>query len=145
MVMTLQKLVHLHDNDSSDSESEPDSIGGTRKHKHGRISKAFHKIFSKSPPKYDYDDKQRRVSTASGMNGTNGFVTGHTDGAPTAPMQKLRTLQSYHGGSNQERIKYMEEHSPLTKRGLAISAEQVSIFLTSGKTKILCNLLFLLI
>jgi len=136
MVMTLQKLVHLHDNDGSDTESETDSIGGTRKHKHGRISKAFHKMFSKSSPNYEYDDKQRRASTATGINGSNGFVTGHTDGVDTATMQNLKTLQSYHGGVNQERIKYMEQHSPLTKRGLAISAEQVSIFLTSGKMKI---------
>ena len=140
MVMTLQKLVHIHDNDGSDTDSETDSIGGTRKHKHGRISKAFHNMFSKSAPKYEHDEKQRRASTASGINGTNGFVTGHTDGISNAPMQKLRTLQSYHGGVNQERIKYMEDHSPLNKRGLAISAEQVSMFLTSGKTNMLSPL-----
>jgi hypothetical protein len=135
MVMTLQKLVHLHDddNDDSDSEYEVDSLGGTWKSKRGRFSKAFHKMFSKSAPKNKYGDGQRRDSTAAGISHTNGFVTGHTDGVSTAPMKKLRTLQGYHGGVNQERVEYMEKQSPLTKRGWAVSAEQVSIFLTAGK------------
>ncbi|PMD41351.1 cora family metal ion transporter-like protein [Hyaloscypha variabilis F] len=136
MVLTLQKLVHLHNNDGSDTDSETDSIGGTRGYKRGRFSKAFRKMFSKSASKNEFDEKQRRASTATGIIGPNGFVNGHTDGLAAAPLQKLRTLQRYHGGVNQERMKYMEEHSPLTKRGLAVSAEQVSIFLTSDNTVI---------
>lgn len=140
MVMTLQKLVHLHDNDASDSEmDETDSIGGTRKSKRGRLSKAFRKMFSKSASRNKYNDGQRRDSTASGDTHTNGFVTGHTDGVPTAPMQKLRTLQGYHDGVNQERVEYMEKQSPLTRRGLAVSVEQVSIFHTAGKISFLSN------
>jgi hypothetical protein len=130
--MTLQKLVHLHDNDDSDSDNE--SIGGTLKSKRGRFSKAFHRMFSKSARKNKYDDGERRDSTATGVSHTNGFVTGHTDGISTAPVKKLRTLQGYYGGVNQERVEYMENQSPLRKRGCAVSAEQVSIFLTAGKT-----------
>jgi hypothetical protein len=142
MVMTLQKLVHMHETDGSESDmDETDSIGGTAKPRRGRLSKAFYKMFSKSAPKNNYDDKQRRVSTVSGITPSNGFVTGHTDGEPAAPIQKLRTLQRYHGGVNQERMAYMEYHSPLTGRGLAVSAEQVSIFLTAGKMGVLCPLL----
>ena len=132
MVMTLQKLVHLHDNDDSDSDNE--SIGGTWKTKRGRFSKAFHKMFAKSAPKNKYGDDERRDSTATGISHTNGFVNGHTDGIATAPVKKLRTLQGYHFGGNQERVEYMEKQSPLRKRGCAVSVEQVSIFLTSGKT-----------
>jgi hypothetical protein len=74
------------------------------------------------------------VGTVSAIHDPgNGFVVGHTDGVPNADLQKLRTLQRYHGGPNQERMAFMEGHSPLTKRDLAVSAEQVSIFLTSGK------------
>ena len=134
IVLTLQKLVHLHpDDECSDSESdEVDSIGGSSKPKPGLVSKAVRKLFSKSKP--NYDDRQRRVSTVSAIHDPgNGFVVGHTDGVPNADLQKLRTLQRYHGGPNQERMTFMEGHSPLTKRDLAVSAEQVSIFLTSGK------------
>jgi Mg2+ and Co2+ transporter CorA len=48
MVMTLQKLVHLHrDDDSSDTESEDfDDVGGSKKIRRGTISKWMHKMFS---------------------------------------------------------------------------------------------------
>jgi hypothetical protein len=147
MVMTLQKLIHLNDNDTSDSEMDDNdsSYGGTGKPKRGRFSKTLHKWFSKSAPKNKYDDGQRRDSTATGISHTNGFVTGHTDGVSTAPMQKLRTLQRYHDGVNQERAEYMEKQSPLTKRGWAVSAEQVSIFLTAGKMELFSLVLHSLI
>jgi Mg2+ and Co2+ transporter CorA len=48
-----------------------------------------------------------------------------------APRQiKTRTLQRYHGGTNEERTDYMEQHSALREKGLAVSVEQVSLFLT---------------
>jgi hypothetical protein len=55
-----------------------------------------------------------------------------TGAGKDAPTQNLRTLQRYNFGGNQERITYMEKHSPLTNKGMAIAAEQVSIFITNG-------------
>lgn len=60
-------------------------------------------------------------------------VSAQKKGLPNALTQRLRTLQRYHGGANQERMAYMEAHSSVTAKGLAVCAEQVSIFLTSGK------------
>jgi hypothetical protein len=133
MVLTLQKLVHLHpDGEDGDSDSEDlSSIGGSPKSGRGRASKMFRNLFTRSKTKYN--EKQRKASIISGVHDpANGYVTGHTDGVD-APVQKLRTLQRYHGGPNVERMAYMEARSPLTKRKLAVSAEQVSIFLTAGK------------
>ena len=48
----------------------------------------------------------------------------------------VRTLQRYHGGPNEERIKFMEKHSSLVTKNLGVSVEQVSIFLTSDNTVI---------
>lgn len=48
----------------------------------------------------------------------------------------VRTLQRYHASPNEARTEYMERHSSLTSRDLAVSAEQVSIFLTSDNTVI---------
>lgn len=48
----------------------------------------------------------------------------------------VRTLQRYHGGPNEERIKFMEKHSALATKNLAVAVEQVSIFLTSDNTVI---------
>jgi len=136
MVLTLQKLVHLHPENDSDSDSDledTDSIGGSRKPRRGRVSKLLHRMFSNPKSQDKLDEKQRRASMIAGIHDpTNGFVIGHTDGVDESPVQKLRTLQRYHGGPNQERMAFMEAHSPLTRRRLAVSAEQVSIFLTSG-------------
>jgi hypothetical protein len=135
MVMTLQKLVHLHDHEGNEYDmDDKDSVGRSPNQRHGRFSRAVHNMFAKSARKSEYGDKQWKASTASAIAPQNGFVTGHIDGLPTAPIQKLRTLQRYHGGANQERVAYMEAHSPLTARGFAVSAEQVSIFLTAGKS-----------
>lgn len=65
----------------------------------------------------------------------NGKITGHTLGMKDAPIRKLRTLQRYHGGPNEDRLQYMEYHSVLKARQKAVTAEQVSIFLTSGESK----------
>ncbi|EEY21578.1 conserved hypothetical protein [Verticillium alfalfae VaMs.102] len=48
----------------------------------------------------------------------------------------VRTLQRYHASPNEARTDYMEKHSSLNSRDLAVSAEQVSIFLTSDNTVI---------
>jgi hypothetical protein len=134
MVMTLQKLVHLHkdrDNDS-DSDSDDGSIGVPKSSRHS-ISKFFQKILG-SKAQEKYEEKQRKASMVAGVHDpTNGYMTGHTSDSPNAPIQKLRTLQRYHGGRNQERMTYMETHSPLANRKRAVSAEQVSMFLTAGK------------
>ena len=50
------------------------------------------------------------------------------------PPVSIRTLQRYHGGPNEDRTIFMEEHSALAKKGLAVSVEQVSIFLTANNT-----------
>ena len=145
MVLTLQKLVHLHPDSDSDSDDDDGGIG-VPKSSSGRMMKFFRKAFSGSKAMEEYDEKQRRATMVAGVHDpTNGYVTGHTDGAPSAVIQKLRTLQRYHGGPNQERMTYMETHSPLTKRKLAVSAEQVSIFLTAGNAPFDCGLVSLII
>jgi hypothetical protein len=127
LVLTLQKLVHIHPNredDDNDSDSDDGSSVGGKSEKRGWFSKAMSKLFSESKAQ---DNEKLDSSTKA----KNGFVTGHTNGENT-PLQKLRTLQRYHGGPNMERMAFMEAQSPLTKKKLAVSAEQVSIFLTAG-------------
>lgn len=50
--------------------------------------------------------------------------------APWAP-KKVRTLQQWHAGPNQDRIAYMQRCSTLAARGYGVSVEQVSLFLTA--------------
>jgi hypothetical protein len=70
---------------------------------------------------------------AGGDDLTSRNPPGHAYGTSSVGAEKRRTLQEYHGGLNQERMAFMEAHSALTKKRLAVSVEQVSIFLTAGK------------
>ncbi|GJC96033.1 magnesium and cobalt transporter CorA [Colletotrichum higginsianum] len=56
----------------------------------------------------------------------------HTSGLSQLPPTAFR----YHASANEVRTEYMETHSSLISRGLAVSAEQVAIFLTSDNTVI---------
>lgn len=116
--------------DSAESDSDDGDLNSMRRPRRNRFSKLIHKFFSGSNPKKKYKEKNM---IAGVHNPADGFVTGHTEGASEPYLQNLKTLQRYHGGPNRERMEFMEKHSPLTSRNLAVSAEQVSIFLTNGE------------
>ncbi|KAK6581568.1 hypothetical protein PZA11_006259 [Diplocarpon coronariae] len=132
MLLTLQKLIHMH-HDTEDSDSDDGDRVSLRRQKRGRFSKLMHNTFLRSNPKRRYDEKNM---VAGVHDPAKEFVTGHTEGVSEPHLQKIKTLQRYHGGPNKERMEFMEKHSPLTTRKLAVSAEQVSIFLTSDNTVI---------
>ncbi|KAA8569007.1 hypothetical protein EYC84_007975 [Monilinia fructicola] len=137
VVLTLQKLVHLHpDNDSdsdSDNEEQDITLEGPRRRKRGSFWRILHNFMKRKRN----DDVAQNEKFADGVHDpTNEYITAHTDGVQSSPVQKLRTLQRYHGGPNQERATHMEKISPLTQKKLAVSAEQVSIFLTADNTVI---------
>ena len=53
---------------------------------------------------------------------------------PAEYQEQVKTLQAYRAISDDERTRYMEEHSTLAAKGLMVSVEQVSIFLQSDNT-----------
>jgi hypothetical protein len=137
IVLTLQKLVQIHpEDDDSDNEGndEVNSTGGSKLSRRARLMRRIHRIFGVS----SYQKNPIPLSLDGIMDGGDvknpdpGFVSAHTEGVRNVPIHKLRTLQRYHGGPNQERMAFMEEKSALTAKNLAVCAEQVSIFLTSG-------------
>jgi hypothetical protein len=131
--------VHLlpdeEDSDFDSDDESPNSVGeGRKRHKRGRFSKMIQKIYSSTKGKSGNRDDSEPVNfTAGAHDPTNGHIPAHTNGIPSVGVEKLRTLQRYHGGPKKERMAFMEAHSALTKKRLAVSAEQVSIFLTAGK------------
>jgi hypothetical protein len=135
IVLTLQKLVRIHPEDDTDDGGDDDaySTGGSKLSRRARLMQRIHGIFGRGSNQENTGPK----SLDGTLNGdvlkpTPGLVSAHTEGVHDAPMYKLRTLQRYHGGPNQERMAFMEEKSALTAKNLAVCAEQVSIFLTSG-------------
>jgi len=118
----------MHADDHTDCDSDDDnSVRPEINHKR-QFLKSLKKTFSSSASKGVQSTMNGNI--VAGIHDTT--VTGHTHGEADAPVKKLRTLQRYHGGPNQDRQSYMERHSALTKKQLAVTAEQVSIFLTAG-------------
>lgn len=111
--MTLQKLIHRQTLEEKDNELNPDDT-----HSRGGFLRNLFQAPSYEEAPDTADD----------------FIRRHTEGNGPASDQNLKTIQRYFGGHNHERAAYMEKHSPLTKKKLAISAEQVSMFLTDGKS-----------
>ncbi|KAH6693784.1 hypothetical protein F5X68DRAFT_199680 [Plectosphaerella plurivora] len=118
ILLTLQKLVRLVDPDTSDSESSSDSDD-----EDGWCAPLRRTMTRPQLSKRD------RLRTRLGLR-------------PKDPIKLpddallVRTLQRYHASPNEARTEYMERHSSLNSRNLAVSAEQVSIFLTSDNTVI---------
>lgn len=124
--MTLFKLIHLHTDENSECDSDSED-GGSIKSRSGwqNLSNRIKGIF-KSKAK-----AKQEMTNIVGVS-VNGNVKGHTEGDLDAPVKKMRTLQRFHSGRNEEGMVYMEKHSVLTAGQEAVSAEQVSIFLTEG-------------
>lgn len=125
-MLTLQKLVQLRENESDSDSEYQGSISRKRK-------RWWHKLARKNDP--------------ADANGT--VLSPKLEGAekPPAPPYALdamlpvgnrpyRTLQRYRRTANPERALFMERNSALTKKHLAVSVEQVSIFHTENNTVI---------
>ncbi|RBQ72632.1 hypothetical protein FVER14953_10340 [Fusarium verticillioides] len=120
IVMTLQKLVHLVDDEddttSTSSTYSSKTLGALR----GSVRQLW-KTRRAVDPEKDFETSLRPQDPI------------------TADLQEtgmIRTLQRYHASGNEARTEFMESHSSLTPYQMAVSAEQVSIFLTSDNTVI---------
>ncbi|KAK8209747.1 hypothetical protein IWZ01DRAFT_328974 [Phyllosticta capitalensis] len=136
-LLTLQKLVQLHNHsDSSSSSSSSESEDDAFQNKQDR--KWFERLLRRRRQKM-----KRQVVNGNGSDKADSrYKLERMDSSlPPASLAKskpkhFRTLQRYRGGPNLERTEYMERHSALSRKDLAVSVEQVSMFLTSENTVI---------
>lgn len=138
MLLTLSKLVHVSDDDSDDDSDDESHHGHPSHHKRKKVKSWTDRVkgvfSSKSGPPHHH----HHHTTNSWSQQEKGF---QQNGSPTTPLRtkgqhadQIRTLQRYRGGPNVDRTIYMEQHSALVSRKLAVSVEQVSIFLLSDNT-----------
>jgi Mg2+ and Co2+ transporter CorA len=143
----LSKLVELHsdsESESSDSE-EDDAKKSARKQRNKHRKKRKRKsvlsrllfLLGFDPPEH----KEKRNRTEYSTNGNLVFnssnkIKSHGTKYFTQDKKAVRTLQRYKGGPNVERTEYFEQHSTLSDKNLAVSVEQVSIFMTADNTVI---------
>lgn len=122
--MTLQKLVHLVEDDDDDSSDSSSTF--SRKSQAGFKDSIRNFWRSHRAPADPEKDVLGNVPQ------TSSFPVG--DELQETGM--IRTLQQYHSSANEARTEFMESHSSLAPYKMAISAEQVSIFLTNDNTVI---------
>ncbi|KAL2106798.1 hypothetical protein VUR80DRAFT_6200 [Thermomyces stellatus] len=159
MVLTLQKLVHLVDPDASsdsDSDSDSESDDGESDGSSNKTSKTlkpfksvsglFKKLFRGNRP--PTPDRPRKPDPSARSMPPTGLTPEPTPnrspaGYPYLPntqsnthLVPMRSLQRFRASPNEARSEFMESHSSLAPKGLAVSAEQVSIFLNSDNTVI---------
>ena len=158
MVLTLQKLVHLVDPDASsssdsDSDSESDGESDRSSNKTAKTTKTF-KSFSgffkklfrgKRPPTPDRPRRSRPSARSMPSTGLTPEPPQARSPAvyPYLPntqsnthLVPMRSLQRFRASPNEARSDFMESHSSLAPKGLAVSAEQVSVFLNSDNSVI---------
>ncbi|TVY84749.1 Cobalt/magnesium transport protein CorA [Lachnellula suecica] len=117
--LTLQKLVRPLE-ESPDSPNELKNVSHVYEPRRGRVGTLLDHLF-------------KRENTGPS---DNGFVLARQKTSNHSCTKKLRTLQGYRGGSDANRIAFMEARSALTRMNLVVCAEQVSIFLLSDNTVI---------
>jgi Mg2+ and Co2+ transporter CorA len=162
MILTLQKLVHFDyaknrisrsdDSDSSDSsDSDGDDLADDKNgasvksgrsghsHKSG-ISRRFTGIFGR---RRGDATRGKAAEAAAPPFGSRNLESGPRPLSRAPSMRDLedlthvnafRTLQRYHSSPNDARTDFMESHSALSSRSLAVAAEQVSMFITDDNT-----------
>ena len=137
IVLTLQKLVTLVENDDDDSSDSSSSIHSRRSF--AMLRDSFMDFWKSRKEEHVFGeelttggDPEKELASNSVLPPRSRFAGGSF--LPETSM--LRTLQRYHAASNEARIEFMERHSSLTPYKMAVSAEQVSIFLTADNTVI---------
>lgn len=134
LLLTLSKLVRTPDDDSSDSESddEPRKQSHSRKRKSSktfgdRVKGLFGKKdreLNNAHRQWDYQEKGYHMNESQQSHIRS----------PGQHASQIRTLQRFRGGPNLDRTLYMEQHSTLASRKLAVSVEQVCMFLCADNT-----------
>lgn len=145
MVLPLQKLIHLNtdlDEDSEDSEWDEEPLTKPEAKRQKKRKPEKQSIFKSLLGRQKADEGNHRppqpLDTPADLHKpTNGYEIKRKESVSTSPAtNKVRTLQRFHGGPNEEHIEFMENHSALASKNLGVGVEQVSIFLTSDNTVI---------
>ncbi|RYP12442.1 hypothetical protein DL765_007341 [Monosporascus sp. GIB2] len=140
LILTCLKLVRLVADDSSSDESEGDHDDDDRSVKgDGAVKRTARKLHG-----WIQGKKTRHPATASSLErgvrprptAGHSFTHKPTNLSNVFNQDSLCTLQRYHAASNDARTDFMERHSALAQRKVAVMAEQVAMFITSDNTVI---------
>lgn len=130
--------MRLIEDDSSDDESDDGhSVKSHKSHSSVRsLSKKFKRWFSRKKIEHPTAASALERGTKPQLSPSNSITHQATGFSDLFNPNALCTLQRYHAAPNAARTEYMEKHSSLAPRGLAVIAEQVAMFITSDNTVI---------
>ncbi|KAF7161476.1 hypothetical protein CNMCM5623_007047 [Aspergillus felis] len=153
IVLTLQKLVKLREDSSSDSEEEQEdgrssfardrktSTASGKAHSLKRPTKrslvvaALKDLFTFQSSKETDDRYARRASVRpSRRRASPKTQANFGDSDSVSAGLPARSIQRFRGGPNEDRIAFMERHAVLASKGLSVTLEQVSLFLHADNT-----------
>jgi Mg2+ and Co2+ transporter CorA len=131
IVLTLQKLVHSVD--VRQQYDDDDAMSWTSARSGKNFTRSLRRIFRRPKP-----NKNSGVPENGRLNradASDSYIRAQPTGFSTVPNpDTIRTIQRYHSSPNDTRTEYMERHSALVGKKLAVAAEQVSIFITQDNT-----------
>ncbi|KAK0814523.1 hypothetical protein LTR75_004231 [Friedmanniomyces endolithicus] len=139
VVLTLQKLVRLHTHKGREGmcdcmKAEPDAGNGDRDGKTTSQGSGSSKEHWWQQSKGKSSDMLPRYVEKDGDGKLEEFVQAHSGVSAETPIKPIRTLHRYESAQIPEHTAFMEKHSVLADENLAVSVEQVSIFLLSDNT-----------
>lgn len=134
VVLTLQKLVRLHTHKGHQGKcdcmngSETDDLDGQTSPDSGSLDGWWQRPKSKDRdvlPRYLDRNRDGKIDE---------FVQAHSGISEDTPIKPIRTLHRYESAQIPEHTAFMEKHGVLADEDLAVSVEQVSIFLLADNT-----------
>ncbi|KHE84641.1 hypothetical protein GE21DRAFT_3941 [Neurospora crassa] len=140
IVLTLQKLVRIQNLDAQESESKYVDCDKANNGRNGELGgDGGPNLYSRLK---EYYTRARNVfldrKLGSGNPNLPPSPRGQTGSSPSSirnlNLHGLRTLQTYHSRWDEPRTHYMEQHSALMSRDLAVACEQVAMFVTQDNT-----------
>ncbi|KAL0473966.1 hypothetical protein QR685DRAFT_569966 [Neurospora intermedia] len=141
IVLTLQKLVRIQNSDAQESESKyVDCDKANNNGRNGELGgDSGPNIYSRLKTYYT---RARNVSLDRKLGEGNPNLPasprGRTGSSPSSlrnlNLHGFRTLQTYHSRWDEPHTHYMEQHSALMSRNLAVACEQVAMFVTQDNT-----------
>ncbi|KAI0166184.1 hypothetical protein GGR57DRAFT_15282 [Xylariaceae sp. FL1272] len=140
LVLTCMKLVRLIDDDTHGEADGDDGDRSPVKSRsgailHGAAKKVRRWITGKKAP-YPKAASALEKGTSSAPPPPRHLSHKATGLSDVFNPNTVCTLQRYHAAPNAARTEYMEKHSALASKGLAVMAEQVAMFITSDNTVI---------
>lgn len=140
LILTCLRLVRLVDDDSDSSDEEDFQKPAEKSIAKKCVKKVKRWVAGKKPDHPVTPSVMEREVVGRGVRPCTpsySFMQQTTTGlSDVFNPNTLRTLQRHHAAPNVARTEYMEKHSALAAQGLAVSAEQVSMFITSDNTVI---------